>query len=506
MLKTIAAVVFLCTQAFLVRADLKSELTALGVGAVFPGDSAYTSDAKPYNLRFDFKPAAITFPNTPADVSQIVQVAGKYAHKVAPRGGGHSYIANGVGGMDNSIIADMSHFKSIVVHTNNDTATIETGNRLGDIALALFQYGRGMPHGACPYVGIGGHANFGGFGFISRSWGLTLDVVEAIDLVLANGTITTVSATQNPDLYWAMRGSGSSFGITTAIHVRTFPAPASGIIALDTWYLNLDQAVRALSSFQDFAHNTVTLPSYFGGEFVVNAGLSPGLLSITFFSGFWGPPNQYNSTLAPWKNSMPFPPNTTSYSQGNYIESLSARFGGAPLDTSLGPDNTDTFYVKSLIVPQVTISDEGAQVGISDKAWRALFQYLINEQPNLPVDWFIEVELWGGQNSAINAVPQASTAFAYRDLLWTLQMYSYTPNHQPPYPDAGFAFNDGMANSIIHNMPNGWNYGAYTNYVDNRLDDWQRLYYANHYPALQALKSRYDPSDTFSFPTSIELL
>ncbi len=94
------------------------------------------------------------------------------------------------------------HFTQIQVNDQAQTALIESGNRLGDIALALNKYGRATTHGTCPYVGIGGHASFGGFGYVSRLWGMTLDVITSMNVVLANGTIVAASETQNPELFW----------------------------------------------------------------------------------------------------------------------------------------------------------------------------------------------------------------------------------------------------------------------------------------------------------------
>lgn len=94
------------------------------------------------------------------------------------------------------------HFTRIQVDNNANTALIESGNRLGDIALALNSYGRGIGHGTCPYVGIGGHSAFGGFGYASRLWGMVLDVIESVDVVLANGTIVTASKDENSELFW----------------------------------------------------------------------------------------------------------------------------------------------------------------------------------------------------------------------------------------------------------------------------------------------------------------
>lgn len=116
---------------------------------------------------------------------------------------------------------DLRNFQNITVDSKSGTAVIEAGARLGDIVSALVAHGRALPHGTCPYVGIGGHSGrihffrhivcsslitlssaYGGFGFTSRLWGLTLDTIISIDVVLPDGTITTASATRNPDLFW----------------------------------------------------------------------------------------------------------------------------------------------------------------------------------------------------------------------------------------------------------------------------------------------------------------
>ena len=115
----------------------------------------------------------------------------------------------------------MSNFKQISVDPNTHIATIGPGNRLGNIALALNDAGRALPHGVCPYIGMGGHSGrqlidiysilfiyllllegHGGYGFASRLWGLTLDTIQSLDVVLANGTIAKVSENSYPDLFF----------------------------------------------------------------------------------------------------------------------------------------------------------------------------------------------------------------------------------------------------------------------------------------------------------------
>jgi len=142
---------------------------------------------------------------------------------------------------------------------------------------------------------------------------------------------------------------------------------------------------------------------------------------------------------------------------------------------------------------------------ISSTAANAFMSYLANNAFNANTDWFIEIELYGGTNSAINKVPLSATAFGRRSSMFTIQIYTSAQGGVPPFPSAGFTLLDGMANSLVNNSPAGWDYGAYANYVDDRLANWQNLYYSTNYPRLQTLKNQYDPQDTFSFPTSIEL-
>jgi hypothetical protein len=138
----------------------------------------------------------------------------------------------------------------------------------------------------------------------------------------------------------------------------------------------------------------------------------------------------------------------------------------------------------------------------------------------------MQIEQYGGPGSAINNVSSSSTAFFRRDVLFTWQLYASSSNKQPPYPADGFTFVDGVAKSVTDNMPVNWDYGAYTNYIDDRLEDCecclnfflpysmliktftfpgQKRYYGSNYKRLQKIKRIVDPNDVFQFPTSIEL-
>ncbi|KAJ6507075.1 glucooligosaccharide oxidase [Mycena sanguinolenta] len=471
--------------------DLQNTLSAHGVSAVYATDENFTTISQAFNRRFTISPIAVAFPISVAQVSAAVAAGASQNLEVVARSGGHSYIANGLGGKDGALVVDMSKLKAITVRSSNNTALIETGNRLGDVALALNAKGRAMPHGTCSYVGIGGHSGYGGFGFTSRIWGLALDVVKSATVVLGNGTIVFASANVNPDLYWAIRGASPSFGIVTSIEVQTFPAPPSAIVLEYIWNdLDISTAADSITSFQTFAVTNV--PPQLGAELLFTKGSSSGKVNLQLNGAWYGAPELFNTTIAPYLNTLPATSSANIF-PGSYIDSVVTLASPQGLNTSAAPDESDTFYTKSLMTPSAA--------PMSAAAIEAFAAYMTTEGFSSTTEWFAEVELYGGSASAINAVPLDSTAFAKRDTLFTIQFVSASA--ALPYPAAGFTFLDGMVASILNNEPTDWNYGTYLNYIDDRLPNAANLYYGTHYPRLKALKAALDPKDTFRFPVGV---
>ncbi|KAF7348713.1 Glucooligosaccharide oxidase [Mycena venus] len=475
-------------------AVLKQTLSANGVPAVYPTDKNFKNVSKAFNERFTFVPIAVVFPTSVAQVSTAVAAGAAQNLEVVARSGGHSYIANGLGGRNGALVVDMSKLKAITVRPSNNTALIETGNRLGDVALALNAKGRAIPHGTCSYVGIGGHSGYGGFGFTSRAWGLTLDTVKSATVVLGNGTIVSASPNVNPDLFFAIRGASPSFGIVTSIEVQTFPAPPSAIVFEYTWNnVDITTASNGIASFQTFA--ATDIPPEFGAELVFTKGDKKGKVNFGLTGAYYGDAKLFNSTLAPYLKTLPKNPSNTTITPGSYINSVGVLAAPKSLNTSSAPDSPDTFYTKSVMTPS------GAPM--SKAAITAFVTYMANQSFSSDTAWFVEVELYGGTNSAINAVPLDSAAFAKRDTLFTIQFYASSSDHVPPYPKDGFSFLDGMVASILDNSPSNWNYGAYLNYIDDRLVNAANLYYGSHFKRLESLKVALDPKNTFRFPIGV---
>ncbi|KAF8698239.1 hypothetical protein AX14_001170, partial [Amanita brunnescens Koide BX004] len=421
--------------------SFREDLNAIGARAVFPGDSAYSGLSEAFNERYAFKPGAIAFPSTPQQVSRIVKLGVEYNHQVVARSGGHSYIANGLGGKDGVLVIDTRNMTNITM-LSSDIATIETGNRLGDIALALSKHGRALPHGVCPYVGIGGHASFGGWGYTSRMWGLTIDTIQSLEVVLANGTITTLSNETHPDLFWAMRGAGPSFGITTSITVKTFPEPPITTIYLYNWSMNSSAAAKAISTFQKFAQTNI--PKEYTAEIALIKGKVAGQLQLNFTGGWFGPTDKLNDIIQPYLDTLP-EPDLIGSKTGSYIDGLRLLGEVGHLNTRKIPETRNTFYAKSLMTPEAS--------PISDTALAAFTDYLVNAGFGTDLNWFVQMELYGGNNSAINAVAQSATSFVRRNAMWTIQFYASSPTHQPPFPSYGFSFLDNMVNSITNSSP-----------------------------------------------------
>jgi len=170
---------------------------------VAKGGLKYTVDALPWNLRCKPQPLAIVYAKSAQDVSLAVTVAASFGIPVQPRSGGHSFGSYSLGGTDGALVVDLAALNSVEVNQTTWQATIGGGTRLQDVTNKLHDQGkRAIAHGTCPQVGIGGHATIGGQGPLSRMWGLCLDHVIEVEVVIANGSIIRANKDQNADLFW----------------------------------------------------------------------------------------------------------------------------------------------------------------------------------------------------------------------------------------------------------------------------------------------------------------
>jgi len=181
---------------------------------ITPDDSHYDYARKIWNGMFDKHPALIAQCICTADVIQAVNFARDNNLLVAVKGGGHN--SAGKATCDDGIVIDLSHMRRVYVDPKKKTARVDGGALLGDVDSETQLHGLAVSAGIVSHTGVGGLALGGGFGWISRKHGLSVDNLLSADVVTAHGDLIQVSQNENEDLFWGIRGGGGNFGIVTS--------------------------------------------------------------------------------------------------------------------------------------------------------------------------------------------------------------------------------------------------------------------------------------------------
>ena len=182
------------------------------------GDADYDEARSIWNGMIDRKPGLIIRCATATDVENAVRFAQDNGLLVSVRGGGHGIAGNAV--CDGGLMIDLSQMKSVRVDAAAQRARVEPGATLADIDKETQAVGLAVPTGINSTTGIAGLTLGGGFGWITRKFGLTLDNLVSVDVVTADGELRRASEAENPDLFWALRGGGGNFGVVTAFEFR----------------------------------------------------------------------------------------------------------------------------------------------------------------------------------------------------------------------------------------------------------------------------------------------
>jgi len=182
------------------------------------GDQGYDEARAIWNGMFDKKPALITRCLNAGDVSQAVLFAKENQLTIAIKGGGHNSAGSAV--VDDGMMIDLSLMQKVEVDPDKQIAKVEGGCLLGAVDEATQEHGLAVSAGIISHTGAGGLTLGGGFGWISRKYGLTIDNLLSVQVVTAEGKIVTASAHENADLFWAMRGGGGNFGIVTSFEFQ----------------------------------------------------------------------------------------------------------------------------------------------------------------------------------------------------------------------------------------------------------------------------------------------
>ena len=222
-----------------------------------PGDPGYDQARSVFNAMIDRRPAVVARCRGVADVVAAVNFARDTGLALAVRSGGHSMPGYGV--CDGGIVIDLSPMKGIFVDPETRTARAQTGLTWGEFDRETQHFGLATTGGRATTTGIGGQTLGSGSGWLERKYGLTLDNLLSAEVVTAAGDVVRASGTENPELFWGLRGGGGNFGVVTSMEYQLHPV---GPIVLGGLLLHpAERSPEVLRFFRDFVD---TVPDELG--------------------------------------------------------------------------------------------------------------------------------------------------------------------------------------------------------------------------------------------------
>ncbi|KAH8595203.1 hypothetical protein B0O99DRAFT_572502 [Bisporella sp. PMI_857] len=485
-------------------------LSSANVPQDVPGSAAFSRDIIPYNLRLSFTPSAFAVPTTVPQIQKAVSCAAKYGVKVNPKSGGHSYAAHSLGGEDGHLVIDLKNFKEISVNSATKVATVGPGTRLGNLALGLYSQGkRAIAHGVCPGVGVGGHVLHGGQGYSSHSHGLAVDFIESAEVVLADSSVVTASATSNPDLFWAIRGAGFNLGVITSFKFRTIAAPEDNVLFYYPYVWSRAQAGPGWTAFQEYTAGRTTpqIPIGLNIRFVIVKDSGDNLLFL-LEGAYHGSEADYLATIQPLLDSLnavgglveaDVVVKTVGWLDSLLYANSNALFrnwdNGEKLEVPFNYTAHATFYAKSLM------TNDLSPAGVD--AW---ITRLYDTGPTNSRNWYFIVAAQGGPTSVVPLVPNNATAYAHRDQIFEWQLVDAVA---PPttFPDAeGIAWLTPFITDIqAAEAAQGKTLGMYYNYADPALSksEADQFYWLDNLARLEKVKQKFDPKRVFENPQTV---
>lgn len=228
--------------------DLDALRGRLTGSLVLPGDPEWDDARRAWNLAVDQRPFAVALVESVEDVVNVVEFAGEHGLRVAPQGTGHGASALAV--LDDTILVKTSRLRGVELDVGAARARIEAGALWEDVVVPAAEQGFVVLHGSSPDVGVVGYTLGGGMGWLARSRGLAANSVTAVELVTSEGKFVRLDGENEPDLFWAVRGGGGSFGVVTAIEIELYPTPE---LYAGAMFWPLERAGEVLRFWRDWA-------------------------------------------------------------------------------------------------------------------------------------------------------------------------------------------------------------------------------------------------------------
>jgi FAD/FMN-containing dehydrogenase len=437
-----------------------------------PEDAGYDDARAVWNGMIDRRPALIMRCTGAADVIEAVNFAREQGLAIAVRGGGHNVAGNAVA--DDALVVDLSSMRGVHVDPKARTVRVQGGATWGDVDRETQIYGLATAGGVVSPTGVAGLTLHGGMGHLRRKYGLSIDNLLSVDIVTADGQIQTASEKEDQDLFWAVRGAGSNFGVVTSFEFKLHPvgpevflcAPlyaaedAPGV--LPKWREFMSSAPEEISSIALFW----SVPEGFPEEYVGK----PVLILAAVHSG---------SAEEGERETQPL------REMGTPILDLSAAEPYTTVQTGFDPFFPDgnLYYWKSMLADELTdeMIDQLCQLGTN------------RPSPGTTV------EMWH-HGGAMHRVGMGETAFGGRGATY---MLTFEPGWTDP---AESERNIAWARQAWSRMYRYASRGLYLNFpgFGEEKEDIVRDSYGSNYERLARLKARYDPDNLFRFNQNIK--
>ena len=429
-----------------------------------PGDSGYDDARKVYNAMIDKRPRLIARCVDVADIMAAVQFGRESDLLTAIRGGGHN--AGGLGVCDDGLVIDLSRMRNVHVDPKAKTVRVAPGCVWGDVDHAAHAFGMATPTGIISTTGVAGLTLGGGIGHLTRRYGLTIDNLLSVDMVLADGSFVTASAKENPDLFWAVRGGGGNFGVVTSFLFRL--QPVDTVYAGPTFW-PLEQTEEVMKAYREFI---VQAPEDVNGFFafltIPPAPMFPAHLHNQKVCGvMWcctGAPEQAEKATRPMRavgkpaldhvGPVPFP----------VVQSLF---------DAIYPPGLQWYWRADFFKE---LSDDAVRQHVEHGSRLPTMHSTMHLYPT---------------NGAAHRIKNQDTAFSYRDANWAGVIVGVDPDPA----------NRGKITSwckdyfdALHPYSAG---GAYINFMMEEGQDRVKASFRDNYDRLATIKKKYDPANFF---------
>lgn len=448
--------------------DMIDELSAMFRGEIIrPSDASYEEARKIWNGMIDRKPALIARCTGTADVVAAVKFARKHNLKTSTRSGGHN-----VGGRaicDRGLVIDLTRMRGVTVDPESKTVRAQGGATLGDIDHETHIHGMATPLGVVTATGAAGLTLHGGYGWLTRRYGLSIDNLLGVELVTADGSVLKVSETENQDLFWGIRGDGGDFGVVTRLEYQLYPMKDDVTLLLILYPVSAAaKALKFIRDQQPTLPDELSLIAVFWNapDLEVVPEKHRGQPVFIIAGCYSGSPDKADEVLKPFR-TLDTP-----------IADLTGAMPFVQLQQFLDPDYPDgrLYYWKSAYMTE-----------LSD----AMIDKLIESAESRPSP-LTSLDVWilGG---ALNRIPDGKTAFAQRR--WPFMAGIEANWENPAESDANIAWARDIYDEVLKRNDTGiyLNFPGFEGDTDHILEKT----FGPNYQRLKALKAKYDPNNFF---------